>query len=206
MPKKTAHSELDKLRRQAADERVRARDVEAALEKSELAREQAQQQIVEAMAAEDERSVEHPREARAQADVEIAELHERLDAAGLRVARAQVEADSYARERASELLDEEVSEAERITARLNAGVLDVLSQHRALLNSRQSMDRILASAGAEPRSDGAPPVHEWEQALTALQRVVATHPELASPRPRWHGKAAREERDRTHRLLQAQRA
>ena len=203
---KSAYDELAHLRSVAAGERVRSRDVEQQLEVAEEAVDRAREQVIESLAADDAKAVASAREAGDKAGTLASELREQAEAGQLRVLRAQAQADSYAHDNAEQLLDEQMANAERIAARLNVGVLDVLAQHRALLDSRQSMDRIISAGGGEPRSDGPAPTHDWEKALNELARAVAQAPHLAAPRPRWLGQAARAERDRVHRALQEQRA
>ena len=208
MPRKasSAHDELARLRSVAAGERGKARDVEASLERHEEIVERSREQVVEAIASDDAKAVATAREAGEKASALVSELHEQVDAAGLRVLRAQHQVDDFARENADQLLDELVLEAEEIATNLNSSVADVLGLHRRLLDARQSMDRVISGAGGEPRSDGAEASHRWEAALGELAKAVQRNPVLAPPRPRWHGRAAQQERDRIHRALQAQRA
>lgn len=204
--RETAHAELDQLRQQAVAERVKARDVEGQLEAAGEAVDRARTQAVEALAAEDATAVATARETTDKAGAQVRELHEQVDAAGLRVLRAQHAVDAFEREHAPRLLDEQVADAERITSHMNSAVSDTLQSHRALLASRQEMDRIISAGGGEPRSDGPEAQHPWEAALNTLARTVQQHPKLEAPAPRWLGKAARTKRDRVHRLLQDQRA
>ena len=205
MPRKTSAHELEQLRQRAAAERVKAREVESRLKAAEETVDQARTQVVEALATDDATAVATARKNGEQAGAQVRDLHEQVVAAGLRVLRAQHAVDAFEREHAPRLLDEQVGDAERITRHLNSAVNDALQLHRALVAARQEMDRTISAGGGEPRADGAAPVHEWEKALNELGRVVAQHPQLDTPRPRWLGRAASEERDRIHQSLQSQR-
>jgi hypothetical protein len=66
-----------------------------------------------------------------------------------------------------------------------------------------------ALVGAIPeavvRSDGPAPSYAWERQLRNLEQAIRETPEVEPPLPRWTGLEQRQQRDRTHRLLQLRR-
>ena len=96
MPRKqSAHTELDQLRQQATGERIKARDLEAALEAAKLDGEDAAQAVTDAYALDDERLAQQRRNELEAAEAKVVDLGHRVTAAAQRVERAQRAVDTF---------------------------------------------------------------------------------------------------------------
>jgi hypothetical protein len=97
MPRKSqsAHAQRDRLRQEAADERVKAFELDAALEAAKLKAESAAQAVTDAYAAEDAELAGQRRDELQAAEVEAVDLGHRVTAAGQRVERAQRQVDTF---------------------------------------------------------------------------------------------------------------
>jgi hypothetical protein len=199
MPRKskpTGHAELDELRQEAADERMKQRDLEAQLEANKAKVEQATAAIAAAYASEDERAVTSARKAESKAIAELRELQHRVDGAGIRVERAQQALDTFMREHPRSLIAEREQQARAVTADLTRAVHQVLVLSKAYISERQTVDQLVAAVpGATPRADGPTPKHQWEPALGQLARAYQQTPELEPPLPRWEGMEQRAQQD-----------
>jgi chromosome segregation ATPase len=212
---RSAHGELDELRQRTAAERVKLRDLSAELAAAKAEVDAASDAITEGYASEDERlatrhaarqAVDRARKEQEGAVAKVRELQHRVDAAGLRIERAQREADTFAAEHARELLDELEGEAHEAAANLTRDGAEVVRAHRAYLTLRTEIDRLVASvAGATSRADGPPHSHPWESELRALERAVRETPEVPAPLPRWAGLEHRREQDNANRIEQRRR-
>jgi hypothetical protein len=80
-PSKSAHQQLDQLRRDAADERVKVRDLEAQFEAAKLEVESAGRAISDGYAAESQRDVAQARKAEEAAIIKVKDLQHRLTGA-----------------------------------------------------------------------------------------------------------------------------
>jgi hypothetical protein len=109
--KQSAHAQLDQLRQQAAGERVNERELAVRLEAAKAAADTAGAAVTEAYAADDPKLAARRRQELDVAAAEVLDLQHRVDAAGLRVQRAQAEADSFQAKHARDLLDEKEREA-----------------------------------------------------------------------------------------------
>jgi hypothetical protein len=204
--KPSAHSQLDALRQQAADARVLHRELQAEMGAAKLKVEQAGTAIADAYAGEDQRAVTTSRKAEETAVAKVEDLQHRLTGAEIRVERAQAEADTFARERARDLLAEREQPARTVAAELTATVHETLRLAKAYVAERQTQDVLVAAVpGATPRSDGPPPEHEWEAALGALERTVRETPEIPAPLPRWAGVEHRRQQDNLSRFEKLRR-
>jgi hypothetical protein len=143
--RRSAHSELDGLRRQAAAERVKARDVEAQLEAAKAKVEQASADITAGYASEDQRAVTTARKAEQEAVAQVRALQHRVDGAALRVERAQQQLDEFQRERARDLLAEREQPARTIAADLTASVQETLRLAKAYVAERRAQDQLVAA-------------------------------------------------------------
>lgn len=194
--RKTAHTELDELRQQAAHERMTQRELEAALAAAKAKVEQAFGAITNGYAADDQRAVARARKAEEEAVAEVRELQHRVDGAALRIERAQAQHDEFLRDRARDLLEEREQPARALAIDLSRAVGEVLKLHRAYLTERQTMDQLVAAVpGATPRADGPEGSHPWEPALSQLARAYQQTPELEPPLPRWLGLEQRSQQD-----------
>ena len=137
MPRKpTAHAQLDQLRKDAAAERVKARDLDAQLDAAKLEVESASGAVADAYALEDDKLAARRREELHNAEAEVIDLGHRVAAAGLRVQRAQQQLDEFAHERARDLLAEREPKARTVAAELTAAGHELLRLHRAYLAER----------------------------------------------------------------------
>ena len=194
--KETAHAQLDRLRQQAAAERVNERELAARLEAATAAVDDAGAAVTEAYAAEDAKLAQRRRQEVDAAAADVLDLQHRFDAAGLRVQRAQAEADTFQAEHACELLEEREPEAREIAGELTRAGLEALRLHRAYRAMRSEIDSLVAAVpGATSRADGPEPSHPWEDQLQALARVIQENPEVPPPLPRWAGLEHREGQD-----------
>jgi hypothetical protein len=109
--KQSAHAQLDQLHQQAAGERVNERELAVRLEAAKAAADTAGAAVTEAYAADDPKLAARRRQELDVAAAEVLDLQHRVDAAGLRVQRAQAEADSFQAKHARDLLDEKEREA-----------------------------------------------------------------------------------------------
>lgn len=204
--RKSAHTTLDELRQAAGAERMKQRDHEAKLDAAKLEVERAGQAVTDAYAADDATLAAQRRKELQAAEGAVLDLQHRVDAAGLRVERAQQQLDEFQRERARDLLEERVAEAREVALKLTRGGHDLVRLHRAYGAMRTDIDSLVrAVPDAVVRNDGPPPSHPWERQLRDLERVVRESPEVEPPLPRWAGLKDREQRDRTNRLLQLRR-
>jgi hypothetical protein len=88
------------------------------------------------------------------AKAEVLDLEHRVAAAGLRVQRAQAEADAFQAEHARELLDEKESEARTLAENLTRAGLELVQFHRAYRAMRTDIDGLVAQVpGATSRAD-----------------------------------------------------
>lgn len=205
-PKTSAHQMLDHHRQQVAAERVRHRELDAEMKAAKLAVEQAAAAIAEGYAAEDQRAVAASRKAEEAAVAKVKDLQDRLTGAGIRVERAQREADTFAEEHARDLLEERAADARELALNLTRAGHEVVRLHRDYVAMRTDIDALVATVpNAVVRSDGPTPRHAWERQLRDLERAIREAPEVAPPLPRWAGLEQRQQHDRTHRLLQLRR-
>jgi hypothetical protein len=192
--RKTAHAELDELRQDMANERMKARDAESAFEAAKAKVDEADRVVTAAYALEDDKLAVQRRKELQAAEADAVELQRRVDAAGLRVQHAQQQVDTFARERARDLLAEREQPARTVALELSRAVGEVLRLHRAYLAERQTMDRLVAAVpGASPRADGPEGTHPWEPALGQLARACQQTHKLDPPLPRWAGLEQRQE-------------
>jgi hypothetical protein len=202
----SAHATLDQLRQAAAAERVKQRELQAELEAAKGAVDRASDEITEAYAAENQRAVTTARKAEQTAVAQVRELQHRIDAAAIRVGRAQAEADAFQAEHARELLDEREAEARTLAEELTRTGLEAVRLHRAYRDIRTDIDGLVAAVpGATSRADGPEPTHPWEDALQGLARAIQDAPEVPPPLPRWNGLKHREQQDNANRIEQMRR-
>jgi hypothetical protein len=136
--------------------------------------------------------------------VSVASL--RATAAGLRVERAQAEADTFQADHARELLEEREAEARNLAANLTAAGLEAVRLNRAYLALRTEIDGLVAAVpGATSRADGPEPTHPWEPQLRSLERAIHETPEIPPPLPRWAGLDDRREQDNANRIERQRR-
>jgi hypothetical protein len=196
----SAHGELDRLRQQAAAERVAARELQVQLEAAKVAVDDAGAAVTEAYAADDGKLASRRRSELDAAASDVLDLQHRVDAAGLRVARAQAEADAFQAEHARELLEEREAEARELAAKLTSAGHEAIQLHRAYLTLRSEIDSLVAAVpGATSRADGPQPSHPWERQLRDLERAVQETPEVPAPLPRWAGLEHRKQQDNANR-------
>jgi hypothetical protein len=204
--KQSAQERLDQLRRDAADERVKVRDLEAQLEAAKLDAESASRAISDGYATESQRDVAQARKAEEAAIIKVKDLQHRLTGAAIRVERTQGEADAFAREHARDLLAEREQPARTVALELSRAVGEVLKLHHAYVTERQTVDRLVAAVpGATPRADGPVPEHPWESALKDLERAYRQATKLEPPTPRWSGLQLREQQDNLSRFEKLRR-
>jgi hypothetical protein len=202
----TAHFELDELRQRAAAERANERELEVRLEAAKAAVEDAGAAVTEAYAADNAKlAVRRRREADAAAAA-VLDLQHRLNAARLRVGRAQAEADAFRAGHARELLDEREAEARELAAKLTSAGLAVVRLNQEFRSLRTEIDSLVAAVpGATSRADGPAPSHAWEDQLRALERTIQENPEIPPPLPQWAGLNQRQEEDNANRLERERR-
>jgi hypothetical protein len=203
---RSAHAALDGLRQGMADERMKARDAGAALEAARVTVDEADRAVTAAYALEDHKLASQRRKELQAAEADAVELQRRVDAAGLRVQHAQQHVETFARERARDLLAEREQPARTVALELSRAVGDVLKLHRAYVTERQTVDRLVAAVpGATPRADGPVPEHPWESALKDLERAYRQATKLEPPTPRWSGLQLREQQDSLSRFERLRR-
>jgi hypothetical protein len=204
--RESAHAELDELRQQAAGERMKGRDLEAALDAAKFKVDEADGAVADAYALEDAKLAAHRRKELEAAEAAVIDLGHRVAASGLRVQRAQQQLDEYQGAHARDLLAEREQPARTVALELSRAVAEALRLHRAYLTERQTMDQLVAAVpGATPRADGPEGSHPWEPALGQLARAYQQTPELEPPLPRWQGLEHRTAQDNSARRLQLQR-
>jgi hypothetical protein len=204
--RKTAHAKLDELRQDMAHERMKARDAESAFEAAKARVGEADRAVTAAYALEDDKLAAQRRKELQAAEAEAIELQRRVDAAGLRVEPAQQQLDTFARERARDLLAEREQPARTVALELSRAVGEVLKLQRAYVTERQTVDRLVAAVpGATPRADGPVPEHPWESALNYLERAYRQATKLEPPLPRWGGLQLREQQDTLSRFEKLRR-
>jgi hypothetical protein len=199
--KRSAHADLDELRQHTATERVKQRDLAGQLDAAMQEVESASGAVTEAYASEDAKLVNQRRDELQAAEAKVLDLQHRVDAAAVRIDRAQREADTFVAEHARDLLDELEAEAREAAANLTRDGVEVVRSHRAYLTLRTEIDRLVAAVpGATSRADGPEPSHPWERQLRDLERAVRDIPEVPAPLPRWAGLKHREEQDNAARI------
>ena len=208
MPRKqSAHATHDRLRQATAAERVNERELVLRLEAAKAAVDDAGAAVTEAYAADDAKLAARRRQEVDAAAAEILDLQHRLDAAVLRVQRAQAEADTFQAEHSRELLDEREPEARQVAEQLTHAALEVVRLHRAYRDIRTDIDSLVAAVpGATSRADGPAPTHPWEEHLRAIERTIQQHPEVPPPLPEWAGLKHRQEQDYANRVEQKRRS
>jgi hypothetical protein len=208
MPRKqSAHAELDQLRQAAATERVKQRELEVQKDAAKVKVESAGASITEAYAAEDRRLVAKCRKDLDAAKAEVLDLEHRVAAAGLRIDRAQAEAENFQAEHARELLDEKEPEARTLAENLTRAVHEAVQLHRGYREMRTDIDSLVAAVpGATSRADGPDPSHAWEDHLRALERAIQENPEVPPPLPEGAGLKHRQEQDKANRLEREKRS
>lgn len=186
--RKSAHAAVDQLRQDMADERGKARDAGVALDAAKVKVDECGRAVTDAYALEDAKLAAHRRKELRAAEAAVIDLQHRVDAAQLRVERAQQEFDVFQRDRARDLLAEREAPARTVAAELTASVHETLKLARAYLAERQAQHQLVASVpGATPRADGPEDMHPWEPALHQLARAYQQTPQLEPPLPRWQG-------------------
>jgi hypothetical protein len=209
MPRKatvSAHAEVDRLRQQAAAERVSARELQAQLEAAKVAVDDAGAAVTEAYAADDGKLVSRRRSELDAAAADVLDLQHRVDAAGLRVERAQAEADTFQAEHARKLLDEREAEARQVAENLIRTAREAVQANRAYMALRMEIDSLVAAVpGATSRADGPAESHPWERQLRDLERAVQETPEVPAPLPRWTGLNQRQTEDNANRIERERR-
>jgi hypothetical protein len=141
--KPSAHATLDQLRQAAAAERVSGRELAVRLEAAKAAVDDAGAAVTEAYAADDAKLAQRRRQELDAATTEVLDLEHRFDAAGLRVQRAQAEADTFQAQHARELLDEREPEARALAENLTRAVHEALQLHRAYRAMRTDIDSLV---------------------------------------------------------------
>jgi hypothetical protein len=101
--RKTAHAELDELRQDMADERMKARDAGVALDAARVRVDETDRAVTAAYALEDDKLAAQRRKQFQAAEAEVIDLQRRVDAAGLRVQHAQQQLDEFQRDHAHDL-------------------------------------------------------------------------------------------------------
>jgi hypothetical protein len=195
-PKKSAHAQLDELRQDVANEGMRARDVESALEAAKAKVDEADRAVTAAYAMEDDKLAAQRRKQFEAAEMETVELQRRVDAAGLRVQHAQRQLDEFQCEHAHDLLDERATDARQLALELTRAGHEVIRLHRAYSSLRKDIDALVGHVpGASPRTDGPPASYAWEPQLRDLERAIREAPEVPALSPRWAGLAHRKQQD-----------
>jgi hypothetical protein len=203
----SAHAQLDRLRQQAATERVAARELEAQSEAAKAAVDDAGAAITEAYAADDAKLASRHRTELDSAAADVLDLQHRVTAAGLRVERAQADADAFQADHARELIEEREAEARELAANLTGAGLEAVRLNRAYMALRTEIDGLVAAVpGATSRADGPEPSHPWERQLRDLERASQETPEVPAPLPRWAGLAHRQEQDNAARVERLRRS
>ena len=205
-PKQSAHEQLDQLRRDAADERVKLRHLEVQLEAARQDVEDVSADLTEAFAAEDQQAAQRTRKQLQTAETRVVDLQHQAKGAELRAERAQQQVDTFAREHVRDLLAEREQPARTVALELSRAVGEVLKLHRAYVTERRTVDRLVAAVpGATPRADGPAPEHPWESALKQLERADRQATKLEPPTPRWSGLQLREQQDNLSRYEKLRR-
>jgi hypothetical protein len=204
--RRSAHGELDGLRQDVAHERMKARDAGVALDAAKAKADEADRAVTAAYALENDKLASQRRRELQAAEAEVIELRRRVDAAGLRVQRAQQQVDAVTRERARDLLAEREQPARTVALELSRAVGEALKLHHAYVTERQTVDRLVQGVpGATPRADGPVPEHPWESALKDLERAYRQATKLEPPLPRWGGLQLREQQDNLSRFEKLRR-
>ena len=204
--KPSAHAQLDQLRQAAAAERVSQRELAVQLDAAKAAVDDAGAAVTEAYVADDPKLAARLRQELQAATDEVFDLQHRYDAAGLRVQRAQAEADTFQVDHARELLDEREPGARALAENLTRTVLEAVKLHKDYRAERTEIDALVAAVpGATSRADGPEPTHPWEKALQDVARVVQDHTEVPPPLPTWKGLNHRQQQDYANRVEQKRR-
>jgi hypothetical protein len=200
MPRKTAYATLDELRQIVAHQRMKARDLDAAVEVAKQEVEDASRAVTDAYAVEDATLAQQRRKQLEASEAKAIDLGHQVTAAAQRVELGRRAADTFAQEHARDLLAEREQAARTVAAELTASVRQTLMLAKAYVAERRTVDQLVAAVpGAIPRNDGPAPEHPWEHALRQLQRAHQETPELDPPLPRWTGLQQRQQEDDVNR-------
>ena len=194
---KSTHARLDELRKAAAQERVRRRELEGELKATNRRVEEANDAVTQGYASDDERAVTAACKEQAGALASARELKDRISGATLRVQRADRAVDQFETEHAHELLHElEDTTRETTAPQLTRSVHETVGWFRQYLADRQAIQeavrRIAPGAGA---ANGPPSSFPWEAVLKDLERAVRETSEAPAPLPRWLNREWRMEQD-----------
>lgn len=206
MAKRSAHEELDRLQKDAANQNVAARAAEDDLRQAHAKVEQAIQELEGAYATENEQLASEARKAVAAAQGEREDRHHRLNARRQRAHQATEAANTFRIEQAHELLAERHNEAMTLAVQLQEAIEKVIAlDARWAKHAQQTQTLVAVVPGASPRVDGGPSDHAFTRTIRDLRNVLNEGGEVSAPIPSWQGRASREQQDRTHQLLRLQR-
>jgi hypothetical protein len=203
MPRrKSAHDQLDELRRQVAEEGMKLRRAQAEFEAAKARVEDRSRALTDAYALEDTQLAHERREELKQAEADVLDHQHRVAGAEARAERARAELGSFAAENAMALLEEREGVGRELAAELTAAVAAVIQAHREYVSERQHVDGLVAMVnGARPRYDGVSTGYAWERELKELERAYRAAPEAEPPRPRWSGRTHQRNADAVHRRI-----
>jgi hypothetical protein len=206
MPKKTAHDQVDELRRRVADQGVKLRQAQAELEAAKAKVEDCSRRLTAAYASEDAKLAGERRDELQCAEADVADYQHRASGAEVRAERARAELDGFLAENALTLLEEREGLGRELAAELTAAVAQVTRAHARYVAERTHIDQLVAKVpGAQPRYDGVSNSYGWERELKALERAFRENPEAEPPRPRWSGRAYGHNLNSVHRRLREAR-
>lgn len=206
MPRKSAHDQVDELRRRVADEGVKLRQAQAGLEAAKAKVEDCSRRLTDAYASEDAKLAGEGRDELQCAEADVADYQHRASGAEVRADRARGELDSFLAENALVLLEEREPLGRELAAELTAAVAQVMRAHAKYVAERQHVDQLVAKVpDGQPRYDGVSTGYAWESELRALERAFRENPEAEPPRPRWSGRAHVKNMNRVHAKLREQR-
>jgi DNA repair exonuclease SbcCD ATPase subunit len=206
MPRKptTAHAELERLHREAADQMTQRRHAE-----DDVARVEAQvQRLAHAIetAYDDEKPAAKLRQDLKAAEEELEDRRHRLNARTRRAERAVAAVAAFQTEHARDLLAEREPEATALAGQLQEALERVVSLDGQWHAHAQATNQLVAQVpGAQPRYDGGPAEHPFSSIVKALRHALSEGAEVPAPTPSWQGRAVREQQNHTHRVLRAQR-
>jgi hypothetical protein len=203
MPRrKSAHDQLDELRRQVAEEGMKLRRAQAEFEAAKARVEDRSRALTDAYALEDTQLAHERREELKQAEADVLDHQHRVAGAEARAERARAEFGSFTAENATTLLEEREGLGRELAAELTAAVAAVVQAHRRYVAERTHVDGLVKMVhGAQPRFDGVSTSYPWEPQLKELERAYRAAPEAEPPRPRWSGRTYQRNADAVHRRI-----
>lgn len=198
------HERLAELSETERTERQAHRSLERELADAKAAAAGLREQLVSALADQDQAAVKRLGASRTKQEQSIDTLALRVDAAEQRADRAASVRADYQRDHADDLIAELEPDAIAAGAELvecARALIDADQRWRAV--AQQTDSHLVAHPRAQPATDGPPSTHGLEAAVRACRDGLSSPPVV--PVPRWHGLRHYEQQEKLARLEQLRR-